>query len=293
MDSTEDTLNTHKTFVNTLVLKEEGSKVESGSLDTSLMAWNETTLVELGASTLLSLEDVEKLKFCAPAISHAFNKTQMFRTRTEMDVSVLNDVKFPTPDSKFWQSVREMNVMVENLIMLGFNFKRKVLDLKEKEHELERVSDTTEEFKKQITRERLIVDIEQTRFEIAVIQREAHHRIREVDQWREIQDALKPLIAAGTDEVDNHQLLSYAIRFLREYQISVESGVEKAGGVEAIRNLHAHVTTTLRVINDRGLTQKIIQILSHDVRLCNFLKKKDILHRIKPIKQPQKDPVRK
>lgn len=260
---------------------ENSPEIKEGSLDTSLMAWNETTLAELGASSLLSLEDVEKLKTCAPAISHAFNKTQMFRTQTEMVVSVLNDVKFPTPDAKYWQSIREMNVMVENLIMLGFNFKRKVLDLKEKEHQLDTLdcidSPDPATIPSQIARERLIVDVEQARFEIAVIQREAHHRIREVDLWRKIQLDLAPKVAAGTDDVDNHQLLSYAIRFLREYQISVETGVEKGGGVEAIQNQKAHVITTLRVIHDRGLTQQLIAILSQDTRLFNFLQRKEII----------------
>jgi len=244
------------------------------SLEGALTKWNEGTLVELGKTPLLSVEDVEKVKNCAVAIRHAFTKTQYFRTPTEMRISVLNDVKFPTPDAKYWQAVREMNVMVENLINLSFTFRRKEIDLREKQGQLGAL--TEEGF----ARERLTVDIEQIKWELLCTQREAHHRIREIDQWRKIEEDLTKYLMAGIEDVNQHQLLSYTIRFLQEYKISVESGAGKSEGVEAIRNLHAHVSTSLRVVKASNLMPALVEILrDNDPKLLDFLIQKKIIEK--------------
>jgi hypothetical protein len=80
-------------------------------------------------------ELVEKLDFQAilemkDELNDMFQKAQCFRTRTEAEVSVLNDLKFPTPASKYRQSVREQNVMFENLVELSYDYRKKVLENK-------------------------------------------------------------------------------------------------------------------------------------------------------------------
>jgi hypothetical protein len=67
------------------------------SFDTTMMLWSEKAISDI-TNTSVS--------------SHAFHHVQMYRTQTEMEISVLSDVHFPTPDSKYWQTVREMNVFV-------------------------------------------------------------------------------------------------------------------------------------------------------------------------------------
>ena len=56
-------------------------------------------LNEEDANTILSIRD---------ELVDNWQKKQIFRTETEMRVSVLNDAKHPTNASKYWQSVREM-----------------------------------------------------------------------------------------------------------------------------------------------------------------------------------------
>lgn len=246
--------------------------------DTALIQWNEGTIAELDKSTLLSQEDMTRLNACAPVICHAFNHVQIYRTQTEMIVSVLNDVKFPTPDAKFWQSVREMNVFVENLIQLGFTYREKVLDLEELEYTLSKLPETIDESYARIARERTIINIKKMKFEIQCIQRDAHHRIREIDEWRKIQEQLIPQLACGTDEPDPHQKISYAIRFLYEYKIADENR-SRTEGVEAIRNLHSLVVTIMRVINEEGLLGNLIKLLEQDQDLLHFLQRKGIIKR--------------
>ena len=43
------------------------------------------------------------------------DKVQIYRTETEMRYSVLNDGRFPTKASKYWQAVREQDVFNKQL----------------------------------------------------------------------------------------------------------------------------------------------------------------------------------
>ena len=59
------------------------------------------------------------------------HKVQLYRTETEMRVAVLNDASFPTPASKYWQSVREMDVMHRELIKMSFEYRKNLIKLKQ------------------------------------------------------------------------------------------------------------------------------------------------------------------
>ena len=74
-------------------------------------------------------------------LNDTMSKRQMFRTETEMRFSVLNDGKHPTKASKYWQSVREQGVFIENLHTLSFEYRRNLVKLKKKEKQLETITD--------------------------------------------------------------------------------------------------------------------------------------------------------
>ena len=65
---------------------------------------------------ILSEDEVKDFKAMRLELQDTWIKNQMFRTETEMRVSVLNDLKHPTVAAKYWQAVREQNVMFEQLI---------------------------------------------------------------------------------------------------------------------------------------------------------------------------------
>ena len=194
----------------------------------------------------------------------------MFRTQTEMHISVLNDIDFPTADAKYWQSVREMNVMAENLIMLSFTYQEKLLDLECLELEKNDIEDNGEKWA-EIEIKRKDIQIKKVQFEIACIQREAHHRIREIGEWKGIQDQLKMILEAGTDDVNTHQLFSYTLRFLKAYQ-TVETGkVNK--DLDSYRNLVAHVFTSLSAIERMGKTSDLAEAIKKgDPGLLKFMR---------------------
>ena len=238
------------------------------SFEVALTKCNETTLKNLQESTLLSESDMRKLEECLPAARDAFNKTQMFRTQTEMRISVLNDVGFPTADAKYWQSIREMNVMTEQLIMLSFTYKEKLLDLKE-------LKLAKGQGLQDIALERNAVATQRKEFEIACIQREAHHRIREIAEWKKILDELTPVLGAGTEDVDHHQLFSLTLRFLQEYQIAESQGVNK--DLDSYRNLRALVQTSVSAIERAGLMPSLMKTLDQNRILKDFCRKKNLI----------------
>ena len=68
-------------------------------------------------------------------LQDTIQKVQKYRTETEMRVSVLNDASHPTPASKYWQCVREQNMMYEQLRISSYEYRRrqaKILGMKDK-----------------------------------------------------------------------------------------------------------------------------------------------------------------
>ena len=66
-------------------------------------------------STVLDDKDFHALVELRDELKDTWHKKQVFRTETEMRMSVLQDAKYPTKAAKYWQCVREQNVFFENL----------------------------------------------------------------------------------------------------------------------------------------------------------------------------------
>jgi len=97
---------------------------------------------------ILDIEDFKKFKDLTTELKDTWSKKQIFRTETEMRVSVLNDGKFPTKAAKYWQCVREQNVFFENLMTLSFDYRKNDVEIKKIERKLLTETDDLEKFKK-------------------------------------------------------------------------------------------------------------------------------------------------
>ena len=73
---------------------------------------------------ILPTEDLNNFKAMTEELRDTWTKKQMFRTETEARFSVLQDNRYPTKASKYWQCVREQNVFLENLMSLSFRLKK-------------------------------------------------------------------------------------------------------------------------------------------------------------------------
>ena len=66
-------------------------------------------------------------------LEDTFHKTQVYRTETEARISILNDIKFPTPAAKYWQSVREQNLHFEEAVGESYHIRHLNLQIYELE----------------------------------------------------------------------------------------------------------------------------------------------------------------
>ena len=154
-------------------------------------------------NNLLDAEDVSKFRELTSELRDTWTKKQVFRTETEMRMSVLQDAKYPTKASKYWQCVREQNVFLENLMNLSFDARRNEVKLKRLKQKLETEKDP-------IKQELLQIDIDEKTYGVANMQLVARDRMREIKLW----STLKKEFNDGsfdTKDVNRHQLDSYAL----------------------------------------------------------------------------------
>ena len=154
-------------------------------------------------NNLLDPNDVKEFKAMTAELRDTWTKKQVFRTETEMRMSVLQDMKYPTKAAKYWQCVREQNVFLENLMNLSFDCRRNEAKIKWLEKKLET---ETDEYKL----EKYKIDLDEARYGLANMQLVAKDRMREIKLWstlkKEFDDA-----TFDTQDVNRHQLDSYAL----------------------------------------------------------------------------------
>ena len=117
----------------------------------------ETPFNIIFGSNILTKEDIKSLDPLKNELKETFIKAQTFRTRTEMEISVLNAIKHPTPASKYWQSVREQNVMFNELVMLSYEYRKNLIKIKILQKKIETEKD-------ELQKELLQIEIEKKMF---------------------------------------------------------------------------------------------------------------------------------
>jgi hypothetical protein len=154
-------------------------------------------------NNLLDPNDVKEFSKLTNELRDTWTKKQVFRTETEMRMSVLQDAKYPNNASKYWQCVREQNVFLENLMSLSFDARRNEVKLKKLKQKLETEKDP-------LKIELLQIDIDEKTYSVANMQLVARDRMREIKLW----STLKKEFNDGTfdtKDVNTHQLDSYHI----------------------------------------------------------------------------------
>ena len=163
-------------------------------------------LIEKEAPSLNNLLDpteVKEFKQLTNELRDTWTKKQVFRTETEMRMSVLQDAKYPNNASKYWQCVREQNVFLENLMSLSFDCRRNEAKIKWLENKIEKETDSYK-------LENYQIDLDEKRYGLANMQLVAKDRMREIKLW----SVLKKEFNDGsfdTKDVNTHQLDSYHI----------------------------------------------------------------------------------
>lgn len=163
-------------------------------------------------AAILKDNDWQALAKIKDELRRTWETVQVFRTRTEMKISVLKDIQHPTPDSKYWQAVREQNVMFGELVELSYAYRKKTVEIKKLRREIVTEQDDLE-------REFLQIEIEQNEWHLRNMERVAHDRIRETLEWSAIKKELLPHIKYGVNDVNEHQLEAMQKRFQAEQRL--------------------------------------------------------------------------
>lgn len=159
---------------------------------------------------LLTKEDFSSLQNMSTELAENFTKAQVHRTRVELEVSVLNDTKFPTPSSKYWQSVREMDVFYTELVRLSYDYRKNLVKLQIKERDIVQELDKLQE-------EILKIELEELQFTILQQEKVAKARIRELKDWSNIKEReAESMTEEDLADVNNPQLIGYTKRWINQ-----------------------------------------------------------------------------
>lgn len=168
--------------------------------------------------SILKKEDSTKLDDIIDELYDTWNKKQLFRTETEARFSVLNDGKFPTKASKYWQCVREQSVMTDNLVATSFNLRKLNIKIEQKKDAIEKEEDCWE-------KEILKIELEEFYWSKKCLEQDASDRVREILMWSKLKKELDDG-SFDTQDPNTHQMHSLRLQ-LEERAKSITPGTSQ------------------------------------------------------------------
>ena len=195
---------------------------------------------EVHLNNLLETEDLKSFKGMVEELRDTWTKKQIFRTETEMKVAVLDDGRYPTRASKYWQCVREQNVFLENLMSLSFDYRRNEAKIKFLQKKLET---ETDEYKRELYQ----IDLDEKIYGKANMELVARDRLREIKLWSKFKAEYDDG-SFDTKNVNTHQFESLA-QIMEHKKNSITPGSSQA----EVFNVLSQVDTIDRIKKEKQL----------------------------------------
>lgn len=196
--------------------------------------------------SVLKKEDAHAIVELREELIDNWQKKQIFRTETEMRVSVLNDAKHPTSASKYWQSVREMSAHFDAMMGLSFELRRNSIERLKLERKMKKAIEKNDDIRVM----ELEVDLDQNLYHKANMEQVAHDRVRELKTWSKIKNELNDG-SFDDKEVNSHQ--AHSLRLTLQNRV----------------NSLSQNSSPSEVINAVGPLQTV-ERLSQDGKLLDF-----------------------
>lgn len=152
--------------------------------------------------SVLNDDDAEIILSLKDELIDNWHKKQIFRTETEMRVSVLNDAKHPTNASKYWQSVREMSAHFDALMNLSFDLRKNTVDKLRLDKKIQDLFEDEETNKFDIMEAQ--IDLDRNLYDRSCMLQVAKDRVRELSLWSKIKSELDNQ-SFDTKDVNTHQ----------------------------------------------------------------------------------------
>ena len=195
---------------------------------------------EAHLNNLLETEDLKSFKSMVEELRDTWTKKQIFRTETEMKVAVLDDGRYPTRASKYWQCVREQNVFLENLMSLSFDYRRNEAKIKWLQKKLET---ETDEYKRELYQ----IDLDEKIYGKANMELVAKDRLREIKLWSKFKAEYDDG-SFDTKNVNTHQFESLS-QIMEHKKNSITPGSSQA----EVFNVLSQVDTIDRIKKEKQL----------------------------------------
>ena len=167
--------------------------------------------------SILEKDDMNTIAKLTGELQRVFEVKQLWRTETEIRYSVLNDVSFPTPASKYWQCIREQNVFWEELVRTAMTYQRLQGELDLAEIEYDEIKGASK--KSQALRKIKDAEIKEKQFALMRMRLEGHDRVREIELWEKIKEEQLKKGDFDISDVNKHQVESYAKRWKEEMKV--------------------------------------------------------------------------
>lgn len=229
---------------------EERNLVERTERSTPLAIgqFGEQALDIVKEASLLTPDNMEALVEMREELQHTWEHKQMWRTECEIRNSVLVDTKFPTPDAKYWQAVREQDVFFGELVRLSYEYRKLQQDLKIAEAEKMELEDKLAKAQEEDSPEYVLIkleaeiekqkiDLDEKIFQVKNMQLAARDRMREIKIWSKVKEELEPHLQYGIESPNDHQHMSYFLRFHNMVRNNLVTGGFKGSSVGEINNM--------------------------------------------------------
>lgn len=166
---------------------------------------------------ILESDDLTAVSNLSKELQRVFEVKQVWRTETEMRYSVLNDVSFPTPASKYWQCIREQDSFFSQLIQLSCDYQKTQGELELLEVEYDEIKGVSK--KSKALRKIKDAEIKQKKFGLMNMRLQAHDRVREIDLWETLKKEQMEKDDFDISDVNKHQKDSYKQRWQEEMKV--------------------------------------------------------------------------
>ena len=171
--------------------------------------------------SILEKDDMTSISKLTKELQRVFEVRQIWRTETEIRYSVLDDVNFPDSASKYWQCIREQNVFWENLVTLSCNYQKTQGELELAEIEYDEIKGNNK--KSNAQRKIKDAEIKQMQFGLMNMRLQGHDRVREIKLWEKIKNELTAKDDFDINDVNKHQIESYAKRWALKMNLGAKS----------------------------------------------------------------------
>lgn len=194
--------------------------------------------------SVLNDDDAEIILSLKDELIDNWHKKQIFRTETEMRVSVLNDAKHPTNASKYWQSVREMSAHFDALMNLSFDLRKNTVDKLRLDKKIQDLFEDEETNKFDIMEAQ--IDLDRNIYDRSCMLQVAKDRVRELSLWSKIKSELDNQ-TFDTKNVNTHQAESLH----RYFENRVKSLNESSAPGEVMNAMGPYLSLN-RMKNEEG-----------------------------------------